>query len=165
MRGDPMYAKRTIPTLRFGDPSKALKQAGVQQERIAPRCCGVLAAGSWLRTKWGARLRPCTLSLLSILLVSTAWAQTPDRITTRIDSSQSVALNGSVSPRVGSSVDEGPVDSLFKLSNIRMTFRQTPEQQAALEQLLASQQDPSSPNYHKWLTPEEFGDQFGLTES
>jgi len=32
---------------------------------------------------------------------------------------------------------------------------------AALEQLLAAQQDPNSPNYHKWLTPNEFGQRFG----
>lgn len=46
-----------------------------------------------------------------------------------------------------------------------MMFRQTPQQQAALKQLLAAQQDPSSPSYHQWLTPEEFGDRFGLNQS
>jgi pseudomonalisin len=30
-----------------------------------------------------------------------------------------------------------------------------------LESLLAEQQDPTSPNYHKWLTPDEFGQRFG----
>jgi subtilase family serine protease len=103
--------------------------------------------------------------LILILLVSAVWAQTPERVTAAIDSSESVALSGGVSPKVRSSVDEGAVDPLFKLSNIRMSFKQTPEQQAALKQLLAAQQDPSSPNYHQWLTPEEFGDRFGLNQS
>jgi subtilase family serine protease len=35
------------------------------------------------------------------------------------------------------------------------------EQQTALDQLLADQQDPASPRYHAWLTPEQFGEQFG----
>ncbi len=37
------------------------------------------------------------------------------------------------------------------------------DQQAALEKLLRDQQDPNSPNYHKWLTPEEYGDRFGFS--
>ena len=30
--------------------------------------------------------------------------------------------------------------------------------------LTKEQQDPSSPNYHKWLTPEQFGQQFGVPQ-
>jgi subtilase family serine protease len=37
-------------------------------------------------------------------------------------------------------------------------------QQVALEQLLADQQDPASPRYHVWLTPEQFGEQFGAAQ-
>jgi len=29
--------------------------------------------------------------------------------------------------------------------------------------MLADQQNPSSPQFHKWLTPEEYGDRFGLS--
>jgi uncharacterized protein (TIGR03437 family) len=36
-------------------------------------------------------------------------------------------------------------------------------QQADLDRLLEEQRDRSSPNYHQWLTPEQFGDRFGLT--
>src|ERR1022692_5236879 len=36
-------------------------------------------------------------------------------------------------------------------------------QQKALDQLLAQQQDRNSPNYHKWLTPRQFADRFGLS--
>jgi subtilase family serine protease len=44
-----------------------------------------------------------------------------------------------------------------------MMFQQTPAQQAGLDRLLASQRDPSSPDYHKWLTPEQYADRFGLS--
>ena len=40
-----------------------------------------------------------------------------------------------------------------------------PAQQAALDRLLADQQTPSSPNYHKWLTPEQYADRFGLSSA
>jgi uncharacterized protein (TIGR03437 family) len=34
-----------------------------------------------------------------------------------------------------------------------------------LQQLLEEQQNPSSPNYHKWLTPEQYADRFGVTQT
>ncbi len=46
-----------------------------------------------------------------------------------------------------------------------MFLKPSAPQQADLDQLLADQQNPSSPNYRKWLTPEEFGDRFGLNNS
>jgi subtilase family serine protease len=42
-----------------------------------------------------------------------------------------------------------------------MIFRPTDIQQAELDKLLEQQQDPSSPNYHRWLSPDEFADRFG----
>jgi subtilase family serine protease len=42
-------------------------------------------------------------------------------------------------------------------------FNMTAAQQAALDQLLANQQDPSSPQYHQWLTPAQYAAQFGMS--
>jgi uncharacterized protein (TIGR03437 family) len=42
-------------------------------------------------------------------------------------------------------------------------LRRTEAQQKALDRLLEELQDPSSPNYHHWLTPEEFGARFGAS--
>ena len=42
-------------------------------------------------------------------------------------------------------------------------LKRSAAQQADLDQLLAEQQDRSSPNYHAWLTPEQFGDRFGAS--
>lgn len=36
---------------------------------------------------------------------------------------------------------------------------------AELAQLLADQQDPASPDYHRWLTPDEFTSRFGPTDA
>ena len=59
--------------------------------------------------------------------------------------------------------DRGAVSEDFALRGMTITLRRTPAQQIGLEQLLAEQQNPSSPNYHKWLTPEEFADRFGAS--
>ncbi|MGA8090251.1 MAG: Ig-like domain repeat protein [Terracidiphilus sp.] len=42
-----------------------------------------------------------------------------------------------------------------------MLLCRSPEQEAALNSLLESQQNPSSPQFHQWLTPEQVGQQFG----
>lgn len=43
-----------------------------------------------------------------------------------------------------------------------MLFQPTAAQKADLEALLSGQQNPRSPNFHKWLTPREYGDRFGI---
>jgi subtilase family serine protease len=50
------------------------------------------------------------------------------------------------------------------MDRMLLQLKSAPEQDAALEQLLVEQQDPQSANYHRWLTPEEFGAQFGVAQ-
>ena len=59
--------------------------------------------------------------------------------------------------------DRGKVGTLFRMERITMTFKPTDAQQADLDSLLKEQQDPASPGYHKWLTPEQFADRFGIS--
>jgi subtilase family serine protease len=49
------------------------------------------------------------------------------------------------------------------MDRIIMELQSSPEQEAALEQLIADQHDPSSARYQQWLTPEQFGEMFGAT--
>ena len=72
-------------------------------------------------------------------------------------------LNGAINPRARREIDHGPVERTRKLSQMTLVFRRTPERQEALDRLLAELQDTSSPNYHKWLKPEEFGERFGAS--
>src|SRR5260370_39736415 len=46
-----------------------------------------------------------------------------------------------------------------------MHFKMTAAQRADLDQRSQAQQDPSSPQYHQWLTPEQFAGRFGLSEN
>lgn len=61
--------------------------------------------------------------------------------------------------------DQGKVDPSFQLERITMMFQPTATQQADLDALLASQQNSTSPNFHKWLTPEQYGERFGIVLS
>ena len=55
--------------------------------------------------------------------------------------------------------------AVIPTSTLRLTFilSRPPESQAAFEHLLADQQDPTSPRYHHWLTPNQIGEQYGPT--
>ena len=48
-------------------------------------------------------------------------------------------------------------------AHVAISLRQQDEE--GLTALLRDQQDPASPRYHAWLTPEQFGDRFGLPEA
>jgi subtilase family serine protease len=108
-----------------------------------------------------------SVSALSILLLFTAGgsvcAAQQDRILNTIDDSQTVALKGGVSPLARPQNELGPLDHSTTLTGIQIMFKLSAAQNAALKQLLAEQQNPESPNYHKWLTPEQYADRFGLS--
>jgi uncharacterized protein (TIGR03437 family) len=77
---------------------------------------------------------------------------------------RTVLLRSNLNPRVRRENDRGPVAREMLLSHITLTFQRTPEQHAALDQLLEGQQDATSPNFQHWLTPEEFAARFGVTD-
>ena len=94
--------------------------------------------------------------------VSCLFAQ-PSRIEKTIDAAHSVVLRGNQNRRYAGAEDEGPLDALTQILQMRIVLSSTPEQSAALERLLESQRDPSSPDYQRWLTPEEYADRFGAS--
>ncbi len=101
-------------------------------------------------------LRVCAASIL----IASLYAQ--DRIVTRIESSRTVGLNRQVL-RGNRAEDAGAVDAAMPMPYITLHLKPSDAQQTALDRLLREQQDATSPNYHRWLTPDEFGDRFGLT--
>ncbi len=97
----------------------------------------------------------CVLSTLS-------YAVTPDRISGAL-SGPMVVLQGNVNRKALHQYDQGPVDASMQMGTITLLTVSTPAEVSALRTLLAQQQTPGSPNYHKWLTPEQFADRFGLS--
>ena len=98
-----------------------------------------------------------------VLLAASSLLAQQDRIASPVDISRSVVLKGNRNPRAQAQYDRGPVDPSLELAYVTLLLKPSPEQQSALEQLLAEQQTPSSPNYHKWLTPEQYAGRFGLS--
>ncbi len=46
-----------------------------------------------------------------------------------------------------------------------LVLRRSAEQEAALKTYLESLQNPDSPNYLKWITPDEFSSRFGVSDA
>ena len=102
-----------------------------------------------------------------VLLASFALAQQTEqrRIVRPVNNASVVRLQGTLAPRARADLDRGAVAGSMPLDRMTLTFSRTAAQQAELDRLLAAQQDPSSPDYHRWLTPEEFGNRFGLANA
>ena len=88
----------------------------------------------------------------------------PNRITESIDDNARVALKGTVNPRATAANDLGEVPESLPLERIHMVLKRSDSQEKALHQLIQEMHTPGTANYHKWLTPEEFGSQFGPSD-
>jgi subtilase family serine protease len=69
-----------------------------------------------------------------------------------------------VHPWARAQFDRGPAPANLS-GRMLLVLKRSAQQESALQTLLAAQQDPKSPNYHKWLTPDEFGKRFGVADS
>jgi hypothetical protein len=86
-------------------------------------------------------------------------------ITQRVDESQLTTLRGNTHPLARPEFDLGTAPASLPMKRMLLVLKRSPEQEAALAQWMDDQQNQSSPNYHKWLTPEQFGQQFGATDA
>jgi hypothetical protein len=82
-----------------------------------------------------------------------------------LDESQLTTLTGNVHPLARAQYDRGAAPAELPIQRMLLVLKRSAEQEAALRKLLDDQQDKTSPNFHKWLTPEEFGQQFGPVDS
>jgi len=76
-----------------------------------------------------------------------------------------IFLGGHRPPQATSENDVGRVSSALTLQNVSLFLKPSAAQQADLDALLARQQDPASPDYHKWLTPDQYAARFGASQS
>ncbi len=95
----------------------------------------------------------------------TTWTQpVASRITERIDDSKLVRLAGNIHPQARPENDQGAVAASLPMERIQLLLKRSPQQEAALTRFMDGQINPKSPNFHHWLTPEEFGAQYGPSE-
>ncbi len=107
---------------------------------------------------------PAVLFLCCLNVIAQDQAIVP-RITAPVDEAVRVPLKGNVPPLARAQFDQGEAPPATQLTHIRLVLSRSSAQQAALDRYAAELQDKSSPNYHKWLTPEQIGRQYGPADS
>jgi len=110
------------------------------------------------------------LCILSSALLVPAFAQgqgvvAAARILNRIDESQLVTLRGNTHPFANLTHDQGKVADNLPMSDLILVLNRSAQQQAAFDAYVASEYDPNSPNFHKWLTPDQIGEEFGPSQT
>ncbi len=88
-----------------------------------------------------------------------------NRITQVPDDNARATLRGNVHPLAREEFSRGAVADSVPMERILLLLKRSDAQEAALRSLMEAQQDKSSPSYHQWLTPEEFGKRFGVSDA
>jgi hypothetical protein len=107
------------------------------------------------------------ICVLACCFSSTIQAQSapPSRVLHAVDNAVRITLPGNIHPLARPEFDQGEAPANLPMNRMLLVLKRSPEQESALLTLLDSQQDKRSPNYHKWLTPKEFGTRFGPSDS
>jgi hypothetical protein len=141
---------------------------------------GDIAIGKMLRTDTKlseTRMRSTTQIILrvtfgSFLIILTSFpalaqssGQQSPRITQRVDEQTRVTLKGNTHPLAVFRNDRGPAPDTLSMNRMLLVLQRSPAQEAALKDFMDQQHSNSSENYQKWLTPEQFGAQYGPSDA
>ncbi|MGA3127464.1 MAG: protease pro-enzyme activation domain-containing protein [Candidatus Korobacteraceae bacterium] len=114
-----------------------------------------------------------TMLLFGLLISLPGFAQTlsqivpppVSRVHAAIIDSQVVTLKGHVHPLAQARFDRGVVADSTPAEHVILMLQRSPQQETAAAIFLDQLQNRNSPMYHQWLTPTQFGQNFGPTDS
>ncbi len=89
----------------------------------------------------------------------------PARIVEAIRAGDTVRLTGNTHPLAAPEFDRGLVDASRRLDRMMLVLQRSPAQDQALAAFNERQQDSFSPDYHHWLTADEFGRLYGPADA
>jgi Pro-kumamolisin, activation domain. len=100
----------------------------------------------------------------SLALAGIHTAEAP-RVTQTVDSHIVSMVQNSHLKFVRNKAPVSKVADSKPMNHLQLILQRSALRQAALTQLLADQHDPKSAKFHQWLTPQEFGDAFGVSDA
>jgi hypothetical protein len=92
-------------------------------------------------------------------------AQPAARITQAVNDSALFRVPNSTHPLTAGASDIGRVDGNQRMDRMVLVLKPSDAQEAELDRLIDRQHDKESADYKKWITPEQYGKQFGVSES
>lgn len=124
--------------------------------------CGVWGCACF----WARRLSPFLL-LIAFFCATQAHGQSqPSPLVTRaVDDTELAPLQGTVHPLALARYDRGPVNASTPAERLLLVLNRPPDRDAAFRQFVKDAHTHGSASWHKWLTPEQIGAQFGPADS
>jgi hypothetical protein len=107
-------------------------------------------------------LRNVLLALFCLVFSARGAAAKSARIQQPIDESSRVALQGNARPLPKGAADLGPANASLPSGRMLLVLKRSAAEESELQQLLSGLQDKNSANYHKWLTPAQYAERFGV---
>jgi subtilase family serine protease len=86
------------------------------------------------------------------------------RVIQAVNESDRVALAGNLRPEARPENDRGRASDALPMEHMLLQLKRSPEQERALQQFIDELHTKGSPNFHHWLTAQEFGERFGLAQ-
>ena len=82
-----------------------------------------------------------------------------------IDDKNLVTLEGNTTAAaLDAENDRGRVDDNLPLEHMLLMLKRAPEDEARLAEQIDAMHDAKSPEYHRWMTPQQLGAEFGLSQ-
>jgi subtilase family serine protease len=121
-----------------------------------------------------ARKGSSRLSLLSLALIAAPLSAAPGAASLdtasvaafqAVDEQTRVTLPGNVHRALANNAPLGATDKNQPMERMILSLGMAPAAQSRLNLLLQQLHDPKSPNFHQWLTPEQFAESFGPSQA
>ena len=106
-------------------------------------------------------LLPAIQLMLCLGVVPSLWAQQAARLTQPVNNDARVTLHGTVHPLANAQNDRGAAAQDMQLERLQLVLKRSPQQESALRQHIQEMHTPGTASYHHWLTPQQFGEQYG----
>jgi len=91
--------------------------------------------------------------------------QVRSRVVDPVDETRTVKTQGNVHPFARAEFDRGALGDSEPMTRMMLLLLRSDDQEASLRQLMEDQQTKGTANYHQWLTPPQFGAQFGPSDA
>src|SRR5438045_3203809 len=112
------------------------------------------------------RLVSVLVSLASVLFAFAALAASSNGNSHKrnVDDNDTVPIHGNVHPNARPDFDQGPTDSNLRYERMILVLNPRSGTKDRPDLLIAQQHDPSSALYQQWLTPQQYGKRFGISD-
>ncbi len=87
------------------------------------------------------------------------------RVTKKVDTTKRTILYGHVSGATRVATDRGRQDASTPSPGMLMILKSDEDQKREIRKVIDEQQDKRTANYHQWVTPQEFGEHFGVDDN